>query len=133
LYFSYYIILLLKKRQNSQGKYLESNQEPAKPQIATLPIELYLPYYTGEINNKLSRQYNDEIQVSINLFFSKSDSNTHCKYQKFMTYPLVDSRLINSIIKKNIIIKSSIKIINDYNNLRRLLFIFFSKHSLQLF
>lgn len=26
------------------GKYLESNQEPSKPQLDVLPIELYLPY-----------------------------------------------------------------------------------------
>lgn len=36
--------LLLACLCRKKGKYLDSNQELTIPQIATLPIELYLPY-----------------------------------------------------------------------------------------
>lgn len=34
--------------RRKKGKYLDSNQELTIPQIATLPIELYLPYKIGK-------------------------------------------------------------------------------------
>ena len=74
--FEFFFIFILTQDKNKkslsirqqEGKYLDLNQEQIEPHAITLPIELYLP------SERVIRTHID-------------------KYQKFMTYPLVNLRV----------------------------------------
>ena len=65
-----------------KGEYPGSNRELTVPHTVALPIELYSPKKIKFTNKQLINY----------LYFGEAIRTPNSKYQKFMTYPLVNSK-----------------------------------------